>query len=77
MLAFGKINYDTNILDLTVNSNSITSLISFDVDDCEVLCKNLLQQIYEYKKYLIESNDSNNLDAYYEIRNKLETIEKL
>ena len=77
MLAFGKIDYDKHILNLTIDSNSITTLISFDVDDCEQLCKNLLHQIYEYKKTNIETNDSNNFEAYYDIRNKLETIENL
>lgn len=76
MIAFGKID-EKGILDLTVNSNEITNIISFNPDDAEQLCKNLLLQIYEYKKNLLVLNESDNIDAYYEIKKRIDLINSL
>jgi hypothetical protein len=76
MIAFGKIN-DDNILDLTVNSNDITNIISFNPDDAEQLCKNLLLQIYERKKYNLSVNNPDDIDGYYEIKKRIDLINSL
>lgn len=76
MIAFGKID-EKGILDLTVNSNEITNIISFNPDDAEQLCKNLLLQIYEYKRNLLTSNEPDNIDAYYEIKKRIDLINSL
>ncbi len=76
MIAFGKID-EKGILDLTVNSNEITNIISFNPDDAEQLCKNLLLQIYEYKRNLLALNEPDNIDAYYEIKKRIDLINSL
>lgn len=76
MIAFGKID-EKGILDLTVNSNEITNIISFNPDDAEQLCKNLLLQIYEYKRKLLALNEPDNIDAYYEIKKRIDLINSL
>ena len=49
MYAFGKIDEKTSMLNITFNTNGITSIITLDLEDAEAFFKKMLQDIYKYK----------------------------
>ena len=49
MYAFGKIDEKSGMLNLTFNTNGVTSIITLDIDDAETFFKKMLQEIYKFK----------------------------
>ena len=65
MLAFGKIDPEKNLLNLTFNSGNILNIIAMDIDEAEKFFKKMLSDIYTHKL-----NSIDNI-GYYQNNNEI------
>lgn len=55
MLAFGRIDPEKNLLNLTFNSGNLLNIVALDIDEAEQFFKKMLQEIYTYKLNSIDN----------------------
>lgn len=55
MLAFGRIDSEKDLLNITFNSGNILNIIALDIDEAEKFFKKMLQEIYTYKLNSIDN----------------------
>ena len=62
MLAFGRIDPEKNLLNLTFNSGNLLNIVALDIDEAEQFFKKMLQEIYTYKLNSIDNINYYNND---------------
>lgn len=62
MLAFGRIDPEKNLLNLTFNSGNLLNIVALDIDEAEQFFKKMLSEIYTYKLNSIDNINYYNND---------------